>query len=374
VSTVVSYPDIHVGQLTVTVRSGARRTAYPILIGRGSAATLGRSLAALAPADRAVVVSSPRVWAQVGERVQAGLPDAPVLLVADGERAKHLGTVTKVHDALLDARADRKTVVVIVGGGVLGDLAGFAAASFLRGLRVVQVPTTVVAQVDSAIGGKVGVNHARGKNLIGAFHPPLAVIVDPDLLATLPARELRAGLYEVVKYGVIADRRLFVRLERDLDAVVAGDPDALLPAIVASARIKAHVVSVDEHETGLRRILNLGHTLGHALEAVTHYRRFKHGEAVGWGMLAAVAVARARKAMTAADADRVEALIRRVGPRPPIADVSAAACVAATTRDKKVLAGRLHFVLPTGIGRTRIVTDVTGAHLTRALRSLGTSA
>ena len=362
------------GQLTVTVRSAARRTAYPILIGRGSAATLGRSLASLAPADRAVIVSSPRVWTHQGARIRAGMPDAPVLLVADGERAKHLGTVAKVHDALLDARADRRTVVVIVGGGVLGDLAGFAAASFLRGLRVVQVPTTVVAQVDSAIGGKVGVNHARGKNLIGAFHPPVAVIVDPDLLATLPARELRAGLYEVVKYGVIADRRLFVRLERDLDAVLGGDPDALLPAIVASVRIKAHVVSVDEHETGLRRILNLGHTLGHALEAVTHYRRFKHGEAVGWGMLAAVALARARKAMSAADAERVEALIRRVGPLPPIADLSAAACVAATTRDKKVLAGRLHFVLPTGIGRTRIVADVTGAHLTRALRSLGTSA
>ena len=245
----------------------------------------------------------------------------PVVLVPDGERAKHLRTVTRVHDALLDARVDRKTVVVIVGGGVLGDLAGFAAASFLRGLRVVQVPTTVVAQVDSAIGGKVGVNHARGKNLIGAFHPPIGVLIDPDLLATLPARELRAGLYEVVKYGVIADRRLFTRLERDLDRIRAGDPEALLPIVVASARIKAHVVSVDEHETGLRRILNLGHTLGHAFEAITHYRRFKHGEAVGWGMLAAVAGGpRARRAMTAADgrprrgADRSR---RRRGRRSP---------------------------------------------------------
>ena len=365
---------IPVGALTITVRSGARRTQYPIRIARGLAAGLGRALAALAPAERAIVVSSPRVWAHLGERVQAGLKGAPVVLVADGERAKHLGTVTRVHDALLDARADRRTVVVIVGGGVLGDLAGFAAASFLRGLRVVQVPTTVVAQVDSAIGGKVGVNHRRGKNLIGAFHPPLAVLIDPDVLATLPARELRAGLYEVVKYGVIADRRLFTRLERDIERLRAGDPEALLPVVVASARIKAHVVSVDEHETGLRRILNLGHTLGHALEAVTHYRRFKHGEAVGWGMLAAVAIARARRAMTAADADRVVALIEAVGPRPPIADLSAAACVAATSRDKKVLAGTLHYVLPTAIGRTRVVTDVTGAAMTRALRSLGTSA
>jgi 3-dehydroquinate synthase len=365
---------IPVGALTVTVRSGARRTSYPIRIGRGLASSLRRSLAALAGADRAVVVSSPKVWGAVGRLVQAGLPDAPVLLAADGERAKHLRTVTRLHDALLDARVDRRTIVVIVGGGVVGDLAGFAAASFLRGLRVVQVPTTVVAQVDSAIGGKVGVNHPRGKNLIGAFHPPIGVIVDPDLLTTLPPRELRAGLYEVVKYGVIADRRLFTRLERDLDRIRTGDPEALLPIVVASARIKAHVVSVDEHETGLRRILNLGHTLGHAFEAVTHYRRFKHGEAVGWGMLAAVAVARARGAMTTADAARVAALIDRVGPRPPIADLSARACVAATARDKKVLAGTLHFVLPTGIGRTRVVTDVTGAVLTRALRSLGTSA
>ncbi len=362
------------GALTVTVRSGARRTSYPIRIGRGLASSLRRSLAPLAGADRAVVVSSPKVWSAVGGLVRAGLPDAPVLLAADGERAKHLRTVSRLHDALLDARVDRRTIVVIVGGGVIGDLAGVAAASFLRGLRVVQVPTTVVAQVDSAIGGKVGVNHPRGKNLIGAFHPPIGVIVDPDLLATLPARELRAGLYEVVKYGVIADRRLFARLERDLDRIRAGEPEALLPIVVASARIKAHVVSVDEHETGLRRILNLGHTLGHAFEAVTHYRRFKHGEAVGWGMLAAVALARARRAMSTADAARIAALIDRVGPRPPIADLSAAACVAATARDKKVLAGTLHFVLPVGIGRTRVVTDVTGAALTRALRSLGTSA
>ena len=282
------------GALTVTVRSGARRTSYPIRIGRGLASSLGRSLAGLAGADRADRRLEPAGLG--GGRPAASRPACPACRSCwspDGERAKHLRTVTRVHDALLDARVDRKTVVVIVGGGVLGDLAGFAAASFLRGLRVVQVPTTVVAQVDSAIGGKVGVNHARGKNLIGAFHPPIGVLIDPDLLTTLPARELRAGLYEVVKYGVIADRRLFARLERDLDRILAGDPEALLPIVVASARIKAHVVSVDEHETGLRRILNLGHTLGHAFEAITHYRRFKHGEAVGWGMLAAVAVARA---------------------------------------------------------------------------------
>ena len=235
-----------------------------------------------------------------------------------------------------------------------------------------QVPTTVVAQVDSAIGGKVGVNHARGKNLIGAFHPPLAVLTDPELLATLPARELRAGLYEVVKYGVIASARLFTRLERDLPQRPRVRPRALVPVIAECSRIKARVVSIDEHETGLRRILNFGHTVGHALEAITNYRRFLHGEAVGWGMLAAGgAGARTRRAVADERPAAWRALIDRVGPRPPIDDLSAAACVAATARDKKVVAGTLHFVLPVAIGRTRIATDVTTRELTRALRTLG---
>ena len=241
---------------------------------------------------------------------------------------------------------------MIVGGGVIGDLAGFAAASFLRGLRVVQVPTTVVAQVDSAIGGKVGVNHARGKNLIGAFHPPLGVLVDPDLLATLPARELRAGLYEVVKYGVIADRRLFTRLERDLDRIRAGDPEALLPIVVASARIKAHVVSVDEHETGLRRILNSRpHARprprgDHALPPLQARRGGGLGDAGGGGRGPRPPRDERGRGRPRRGADRSAS---GRGRRSPIC--RRAACVAATARDKKVLAGTLHFVLPTGIGR-----------------------
>jgi 3-dehydroquinate synthase len=228
-----------------------------------------------------------------------------------------------------------------------------------------------VAQVDSAIGGKVGVNHARGKNLIGAFHPPLAVLTDPRLLATLPPRELQAGLHEVVKYGLIASTRLFKRLERHLPRILACEPDALTPVIAECSRIKARIVSIDEHETGIRRILNYGHTVGHALEAVTGYRRFLHGEAVGWGMLAAGVLAETRGEWPPEAARRLTALVERVGLRPPIDDLSAGACVAATARDKKVVAGTLHFVMPVAIGRTRIATDVTTAELTRALRTLG---
>ncbi|HEY8549783.1 MAG TPA: 3-dehydroquinate synthase [Vicinamibacterales bacterium] len=362
------------GTLQIRVRSGTRRTEYPIRIAQGLSRVLGSELDALVPGSRRLIVSSPAIWALHGEAIAAGLPDTAHILVPDGEKAKQLRTVSRLYDALLDARADRRTVIVIVGGGVLGDLGGFAAASFLRGLPVVQVPTTVVAQVDSAIGGKVGVNHPRGKNLIGAFHPPLAVLTDPLLLRTLPPRELAAGLYEVMKYGVISDARLFGRLERDLPALLEGNPEALTAVVAASSRIKAHVVSVDEHETGLRRILNFGHTLGHALEAITNYRRFLHGEAVGWGMLAATEIARARGELDDESAARVVALVNRVGPRPRIDDLSAAECVAATGRDKKVVSGSLHFVLPVRIGKTRITTDVTAREMTRALRALGMSA
>ena len=194
------------------------------------------------------------------------------MIVNDGEKAKTMATLGKVHDALVARGVDRKAVLVVVGGGVIGDLAGFAAASYLRGIRLVHVPTTVVAQTDSAIGGKVGVNHRLGKNLLGAFHQPALVAVDPAVLATLSRRELRAGLYEVVKYGVIASAPLFARCASHMDALLDGSPDALLPVITECCAIKADVVTKDEREDGLRRILNFGHTIGHALEAVTQYQ------------------------------------------------------------------------------------------------------
>jgi 3-dehydroquinate synthase len=357
--------------IEIRVRAGRARSSYPILIADTLLDTLGSELARLAPRARAVVVSSPRIWALHGAQIAAALPGAPHLLVPDGERAKRLPTVAKVYDMLVAAGADRQTVMVVVGGGVLGDLAGFAAASFLRGMPLVHVPTTVVAQVDSAIGGKVGVNHALGKNLIGAFYPPLAVLSDPRLLRTLSAREFRAGLYEVIKYGVIASPGLFARLEAKLDAVLARDLQTLVPVIAECSRIKARVVSKDEHETGIRRILNFGHTAGHALEAITNYRRFRHGEAVGLGMLAATELARTRGALNPDTADRVRTLIHRLGALPPVDDLSAATCAAATARDKKVIRGTLHFVLPVAIGKTEIVTDVKPRELIRTLRTIG---
>jgi 3-dehydroquinate synthase len=357
--------------IDIRVRAGRARATYPILIADGLLDALRTHLDAVAPASRAIIVSSPRIWGLHGDRIRRGLPDAPHLLVPDGERAKHLRTVSRVYDGLLAASADRHTVVVVVGGGVLGDLAGFAAASFLRGLPLVHVPTTVVAQVDSAIGGKVGVNHALGKNLIGAFYPPRAVLSDPRVLATLSAREFRAGLYEVIKYGVIDSPRLFARLEASLALIVARDIDELVPMIAECSRIKARVVTADEHETGERRILNFGHTAGHALEAITHYKRFRHGEAVGHGMLAAATLATARGALTAEARDRLFTLVERLGPLPPVKDLSAKACVAAMSRDKKVIRGTLHFVLPVAIGKTEIVADVTPLELTDALRAIG---
>jgi 3-dehydroquinate synthase len=316
-----------------------------------------------------MLVSSPGVWARHGRRFK-GVGDSKAILVPDGERAKTLRTVERVHDALVRSNADRSTVIVAVGGGVIGDLVGFAAASYLRGIRIVHVPTTVVAQVDSAIGGKTGVNHRLGKNLIGAFHSPSLVMADPTVLKTLPSREFRAGLYEVIKYGVIAEPSLIDRIRETLPAILARDADTMEPLVEASCRIKAAVVSADERESGLRRVLNFGHTVGHALEAVTRYRRFKHGEAVAYGMLAALAIGRGRSLTTPEAYDAVASLIGELGPLPKVDDVSPSGVIAAIRRDKKVIAGTLHFVAAPTLGKTVTLTDVTEAEVRAALKQL----
>ena len=355
--------------LRIDVTTASR--TYPVHVGEGLAEVLGGVLDAAGASDRRFVVSSPTVWRAHGRSIERATPGAHVILVPDGERSKTTRTVARIHEELLLASADRSATVIAVGGGVIGDMAGFAAATILRGVALVQVPTTLLAQVDAAIGGKVGVNHALGKNLIGAFHQPLAVVADPRVLRTLPRREFRAGLYEVIKYGVIADRLLFERVDRDLDALFAREPEALVPVIAESCRIKADIVSQDERERGLRRLLNFGHTAGHAIEAVTKYRRFRHGEAVGYGMLAVDDVAVRRGALDEADRSALGALIGRLGPLPSVRDLSAAEVVQATRRDKKVIRGTLHEILPTGIGTTEIVDDVTEREIVRALRAIG---
>jgi 3-dehydroquinate synthase len=291
--------------------------------------------------------------------------------VADGERFKQLSTVVRIYDALLSANADRGSTLVTFGGGVIGDMAGFAAATYLRGIPLVHVPTTLLAQVDSAIGGKVGVNHPLGKNLIGAFYQPHAVLVDPAVLATLPRREFRAGLYEVIKYGVTSSPGLFDRVARERKAIFARDPDVLAAVIGESCRIKASLVSADERETGPRRTLNFGHTAGHAIEVVTKYRRYRHGEAVAYGMLVAAQLAVNRGALAERDQKAIAELIASLGPLPAIADVSTGQILEAMRHDKKIVAGRLHFILPTAIGATSVVDDVSERELTDALERSG---
>jgi 3-dehydroquinate synthase len=345
--------------------------AYAVTIEDNAIERLGSILDEAGTPARRFVVSSPLVWRLHGRRLARALDGAEPILVSDGERYKHLGTVARIYDALVRANADRASTLVTFGGGVIGDVAGFAAATYLRGVALAHVPTTLLAQVDSAIGGKVGVNHALGKNLIGAFYQPHAVIIDPTTLGTLPRREFRAGLYEVVKYGMTSSAGLFDRVTRERSAIFAREPQALTPVIAASCRIKADVVAEDEREAGPRRILNFGHTAGHAIEAVTKYRRYRHGEAVAYGMLVAAELAAARGALAGADRQALADLIAGLGPLPPIADVSAAQILDAVRHDKKVVSGRLHFVLPTGIGSTAIVDDVTGKEMREALKRVG---
>jgi len=356
----------------VDVTTGTQTST--ILIGEGVSAQLGALLDDRHVGKRRFVVSTPTIWRFHGEHIQQalGAPGEPIL-IADGERFKNTQSVGRIYEALIRAGADRGSVIVAVGGGVIGDTAGFAAATYLRGISLVHVPTTLLAQVDSSIGGKVGVNHALGKNLIGAFHQPALVAIDPLLLRTLPRREFRSGLYEVVKYGMIASRDLFDRVTANTKAIFARDPAVLEPAIVESCRIKADVVSKDERESGLRRILNFGHTIGHALEAVTRYRRFRHGEAIAYGMLAAADLAVVRGALAERERQALAGLITRLGPLPPIGDLPIPDVMAAVRRDKKVVHGTLHFVIAIEIGATMTVDDVTEEELVATLVRLGLS-
>jgi 3-dehydroquinate synthase len=300
------------------------------------------------------ILSSPRVWAYWGRplmRILRGRHRLAAILFDDRESAKDLGTIEQISRQLIRAGADRGATIVAMGGGVVGDVAGFVAAAYLRGVRLVHIPTTLVAQVDSSIGGKTGVNLPEGKNLVGAFYPPKQVIADPQTLQTLPHREYRSGLYEVIKYGVIADPELFEFLERRMLALLRRDASALSWAITRCIRIKAHVVTKDERERGLRHILNFGHTLGHSLEAATRYRRFLHGEAIGWGMLAATLFGLATGRFRESEAIRVIRLISSVGPLPPLSGIRASHLRPILAGDKKARSGQVLWVLPRRIGK-----------------------
>ena len=331
---------------------------YDAIVERGS---LGR-IAEFVPAHAGTVfvVTTPDVWDLHGAAVERALAGRlfRVLHFPGGEPNKRLSQVEALAERMVAAGGDRSSIVVAFGGGIVADLAGFLAAVFMRGVPVIQVPTTLLAQVDAAVGGKTGANLVSGKNLIGSFHQPLAVLIDPDVLRTLPEREYRAGLYEIVKSGIIRDAALFQILDRDDAAVLAKDPARVEQIIAAAVRIKAEVVTADERESGLRRILNFGHTFGHALEAETRYQRLLHGEAVAWGMRAATFLARSTGRLSPSDADRIHRVIARYGPLPPLDGIDSRRLADRLRSDKKTVQGKVHFVLPVKIGEVVIVSGV----------------
>ena len=342
---------------------------YKVHIGCGLLSNLSEHIARLQPrqAGSVFVLTTPEIWALWSKPFLASFKHPPqALFLPSGEPHKHLAEVERLANELAAAGADRSSLLLAFGGGIVGDVGGFLAAIYMRGIKYVQVPTTFLAQVDSSVGGKTGVNLAAGKNMVGSFHHPVAVYADLDLLGTLPDRELRAGLYESIKAGIIRDKKLFSLMEKNAPAILARDPALLERVISRSVAMKAEVVSVDEHEQGLRMILNLGHTIGHAIEAVTRYSALLHGEAVGWGMLAAVRIGVGRGTLTASQASRIERVIHAYGPLPPFA-ATASALVKATAGDKKNRSGHRRFVLPEGIGNAVVVEDVTDSELTAAV-------
>ena len=325
-----------------------------------------RLLDLFGPRRRFFIVTSPEIWTIWSARFLASFPQPPtVLMQPAGEQHKRMPTLERLAEELARGGADRGSVVLAFGGGVVGDIAGFLAAIYMRGIDYVQIPTTLLAQVDSSLGGKTGVNLASGKNLVGAFHHPRLVLADPVLLSTLPAAELRAGLFESVKAGLIRDPALFEFMEREHAALLAGDSAALLHVVTASVRVKAAVVAADERETGERMVLNFGHSIGHALEAATGYSKLLHGEAVGWGMRVALEASRQRTLLSSAITERALALIDAFGlaPLPPL---SAAALLTAAASDKKNQSGVRRFVLLRALGDAFVVNDLSDTELLHA--------
>jgi 3-dehydroquinate synthase len=335
--------------------------SYEVLIGRGLLARAGETLSKILENRRAFVVTVPPVrqrWAKVLlKSLSASGIDASLLEMPNGERSKRLTTLEQLAEKLVKQGADRGIVLIALGGGVVGDVTGFLASVYMRGVDVIQVPTTVLAQVDAAIGGKTGVNLVSGKNLLGTFHQPRAVLIDPEVLGTLPARDYRAGLYESLKCGVIGDPALFTLFEDRRREILDRDPVVVEKVIAGSVRLKASVVSADEREGGLRQVLNFGHTVGHALEAETGYTKLLHGEAVAWGMIVATHIALATGKLDRVTAARITDSVLGLG-RLPRVEVKTANLLKRLHSDKKTRQGVVHFILPRAIGKVEITNDV----------------
>jgi len=352
-----------------TIRVDTPSAKYDVITGSGLLRSLAPRIERVTGKlpRRVFVLTSPEIWALWGDAFLTSFADPPVtLFLPAGEKHKTMQSVGRLLRQIVRAGGDRGSLLIAFGGGIVGDVGGFLAAIFMRGIRYVQVPTTFLAQVDSSVGGKTGINLPEGKNLVGSFHHPAAVFADIDVLGTLPDRELRAGLMESIKAGVIRDRALLRFLEDNVEAVLARDAKALEKVIAASIRMKASVVNRDERENGLRMILNLGHTVGHAIEQATRYKALLHGEAVGWGMIAALYIAHRRKSITGAQAARVESLVHAYGPLPTL-NLRTPRLIAATGSDKKNIGGVRRFVLPIGIGDAGVIDDLAPDELHAAV-------
>jgi 3-dehydroquinate synthase len=343
---------------------------YAVLIGRGAWRAIRPYR--LRQYSSILIVTERALWNRWGKTFLAAsrLMNARILFIPSGENSKSLRMVEQVSARMLRVGADRQSLLVAFGGGVVGDLAGFVASTYMRGISLIHVPTTVVAQVDSSIGGKTAVNIGAMKNLVGTFYPPSLVAAEPAVLTSLGARAFRSGLYEVVKHGILAGPRFFHALDAALDSVRADRARSLETIFADAARVKVHVVNRDEREARLRMVLNLGHTFGHALEEATHYRRFLHGEAVGWGLLGVIRLGE-RLGLTGEPAARqMSDLVRRVGPLPSIADLKTQRVLGLLAKDKKSIGKQLHWVIPEKAGKVRIVTDVPREAVAAAFRDI----
>lgn len=341
--------------------------AYEAVVERG---ILGK-VAEYVPArhKKVFVICTEDVWRLHGKAMD-GL-GYEVIYFPGGEARKRLSEVEAMAEQMVERGGDRASLVIGFGGGIVTDMAGFLAASFLRGVPVLQIPTTLLGQVDAAVGGKTGVNLVSGKNLFGAFHQPIAVLIDPDVVRTLPQNEYRAGLYEVLKCGVIRSPELFAIMATQANSVLAQEPEVVERIIGESVRIKCEVVTADEKEGDLRRILNFGHTIGHALEAETKYERLLHGEAVAFGMKAATHLARLTGHLGSGEAERIIDAVDAYGPIPSLEGVTADALLARLGADKKTVHGKVHFVLPTQIGATTVVSGIDTRLIRQAIELTG---
>ena len=345
----------------------AASATYDVIVENGALARFADYAREVIGSRRAFVIADEAAWAAQGAKLSLDGLNATVLAVRLGEERKRLAVVEELTERMHRAGADRSAVVIAFGGGVATDVGGFVAASYMRGVDVIQVPTTLLSQVDAAVGGKTGVNLATGKNLVGAFHQPRLVVMDPLTFETLPERELRAGLFEVIKHGIIWDAELFALLRDRRELVLSRDPALLEELVAASVRIKGEVVEKDEREGGLRRILNYGHTLGHALEAETGYSRYLHGECVGWGMIAAGRLGERMGTISAGERSAIEDVLLAYG-LPVINGVEPERLVERMAGDKKTIGGKVHFILPETIGRVRVVTSPPAAEALAAAR------